>query len=90
MKHRILVLTLAVIVGFTSCGKDKELIEVTIPEPEKVEKIAMGNPADVKADDAEGAFQTKGLSVHNFTKYAVFNHYSCSFVFFTGFWMPSY
>ena len=42
MKNRILVLTLATVVGFISCGKDKELIEVTIPEPEKVEKVAVG------------------------------------------------
>ena len=33
--------------------KDKELIEVTIPEPEKIEKTTMGNPADVKAEDEE-------------------------------------
>lgn len=62
MKNRILIATLVIIVGFASCGKDKELVEVTIPEPEKVEKVPMGNPADVKADDEEGAFQMKGLS----------------------------
>ena len=54
MKNRILIATLVIIVGFASCGKDKELVEVTIPEPEKVEKVPMGNPADVKADDEEG------------------------------------
>lgn len=54
----LLAVTTFSIVG---CKKDKELIEVTIPEPEKVEKAAMGNPADVKAEDEEGAFQMKGL-----------------------------
>ena len=61
MKNRILVLALIAVAGIVSCGKDKELVEVTIPEPEKVEKVAMGNPADVKAEDEEGAFQMKGL-----------------------------
>ena len=61
MKYSMLAATLVAIISLTSCGKDKELVEVTIPEPEKVEKVAMGNPADVKADDAEGAFQMKGL-----------------------------
>ncbi len=61
MKYSILAATLVATISLSSCGKDKELVEVTIPEPEKVEKVAMGNPADVKADDAEGAFQMKGL-----------------------------
>jgi Fe-Mn family superoxide dismutase len=61
MKNKILIATLVLIVGFTSCGKDKELIEVTIPEPEKAERAIIGKPADVKADDSEGAFQMKGL-----------------------------
>lgn len=62
MKNKSIALTFALIFALISCGKDKELIEVTIPEPEKTEKVAMGNPADVKADDPEGAFQMKGLS----------------------------
>lgn len=41
----------------TSCKKEKELIEVTIPEPEKIEAKTLGNPNDVKAEDEEGAFQ---------------------------------
>ena len=61
MKNKILVALLILVISIVSCRKDKELIEVTIPEPEKIEKTAMGNPADVKADDAEGAFQMKGL-----------------------------
>jgi Fe-Mn family superoxide dismutase len=60
MKNNILTLLLISILN-TSCKKEKELIEVTIPEPEKVEKITFGNPADVKAEDKEGTFQMKGL-----------------------------
>ncbi len=46
----------------TFCRKEKELKEVTIAEPEKTNtKVEMGNPADVKAEDSEGAFQMKGL-----------------------------
>lgn len=61
MKNRIVLLFAITTLGLVSCKKDKELIEVTIPEPEKAEKQAMGNPADVKAEDEEGAFQMKGL-----------------------------
>lgn len=61
MKNKIILLLTVTTLGLVSCKKEKELIEVTIPEPEKVEKTAMGNPADVKAEDEEGAFQMKGL-----------------------------
>ena len=61
MKNRIIMLLAVTTFSIVGCKKDKELIEVTIPEPEKVEKAAMGNPADVKAEDEEGAFQMKGL-----------------------------
>lgn len=60
MKNKIVVLLLISILS-TSCKKEKELIEVTIPEQEKVEKTTLGNPSDVQAEDEEGAFQMNGL-----------------------------
>jgi len=50
MKNKIIVLLLISILS-TSCKKEKELIEVTIPEPEKIEKSTLGNPSDVQAED---------------------------------------
>lgn len=61
MKKKIFVLLL-ISVLITSCKKEKELIEVTIPEPEKIEKTTLGNPSDVQAEDEDGAFQMNGLS----------------------------
>jgi Fe-Mn family superoxide dismutase len=60
MKNKIVVLLLISILS-TSCKKEKELIEVTIPEPEKIEKTTLGNPSDVQAEDEDGAFQMNGL-----------------------------
>ena len=61
MKNKIIMLLAVTTFSIVGCKKDKELIEVTIPEPEKVQKTEIGNPADVKAEDEEGAFQMKGL-----------------------------
>lgn len=60
MKTKI-VSVLCFALGLISCKKDKELVEVTIPEPEKIEAVKLGNPSDVKAEDEEGVFQMKGL-----------------------------
>ena len=60
MKNKIVVLLLISVLS-TSCKKEKELIEVTIPEPEKIEKTTLGNPSDVQAEDEDGAFQMNGL-----------------------------
>jgi len=60
MKNKILILLLISVLS-TSCKKEKELIEVTIPEPEKVEKTTLGNPSDVQAEEEEGTFQMNGL-----------------------------
>ena len=57
MKNKFIILAFSGLLSLVGCKKDKELIEVTIPEPEKIEKTTMGNPADVKAEDEEGAFQ---------------------------------
>lgn len=46
------------LLSFAGCKKDKELVEVTIPEPEKTETtVKSGNPDDVKAEDQDGPFQ---------------------------------
>jgi Fe-Mn family superoxide dismutase len=60
MKNIYTILLLISVLN-SSCKKEKELIEVTIPEPEKVEKITLGNPSDVKAEDEDGTFQMNGL-----------------------------
>lgn len=60
MKKKILVLLLISVLS-TTCKKEKELIEVTIPEPEKIEKNTLGNPSDVQAEDEEGTFKMIGL-----------------------------
>jgi superoxide dismutase, Fe-Mn family len=61
MKNLLILLTCSLIL-FTACKKEKELIEVGIPEPEKTnEKGEVTKPEDVKAEDEEGAFQMKGL-----------------------------
>jgi Fe-Mn family superoxide dismutase len=61
MKHVCQLITTVFLLSLLSCKKEKELIEVTLPEPEKVEKTVLGKPDDVKAEVADGAFQMKGL-----------------------------
>ncbi|WMW78445.1 superoxide dismutase [Flavobacterium sp. 20NA77.7] len=54
LKTGILFLSL---LSFGGCKKDKDLVEVTIPEPEKAVSQQVGDPDDVKAEDPDGPFQ---------------------------------
>jgi Fe-Mn family superoxide dismutase len=59
-KAKILLSALVVIASLQSCKEKNNLEEVVeVPEPQKEEAPAMGNPDDVKAD--EGAFQVAKL-----------------------------
>ncbi len=59
-KAKILLSALVIIASLQSCKEKNNLEEVVeVPEPQKEEAPAMGNPDDVKAD--EGAFQVVKL-----------------------------
>jgi superoxide dismutase, Fe-Mn family len=61
---KIVVTTLILVstLTFQNCKKEKELVEVEIPEPEKaVANTPIGKPEDVKAEDENGTFQMLGL-----------------------------
>lgn len=57
-KVKIFFSVLAVVAALQAC-KDKSNLEevVTVPEPQKETAAPLGNPEDVKADDAAGNFQ---------------------------------
>jgi Fe-Mn family superoxide dismutase len=61
-KVKIFVSALIVIAAMQSC-KDKSNLEevVTVPESQKEQAAPLGNPDDVKAEDAEGPFQLAKL-----------------------------
>ena len=59
LKTGILFLSL---LSFAGCKKDKDLVEVTIPEPETTISQQMGDPDDVKAEDPDGPFQMLPLT----------------------------
>jgi len=61
-KVKIFVSALIVIAAMQSC-KDKSNLEevVTVPEPQKEQAAPLGNPDDVKTEDAEGPFQLAKL-----------------------------
>ncbi|MXN92512.1 superoxide dismutase [Flavobacterium sp. Sd200] len=61
-KVKIFFSALAVVAALQSC-KDKDNLEevVTVPEPQKEAAAPVGNPDDVKAEDASGKFQIAKL-----------------------------
>lgn len=57
-KLMITSVLLSTLLTFAGCKKEKELVEVTIPEPEKSSvSTQVGNPENVRAKDQEGPFQ---------------------------------
>ncbi len=57
-KVKVLISAFALVAALQSCKDKNELEEVvTVPEPQKETAAPMGNPDDVKADDAAGQFQ---------------------------------
>lgn len=57
---KIILSSLFLISIVTSCKKEKQLQEVDLPDPNEIEEVTYGNPADVKT--SEGPFKMVGLN----------------------------
>ena len=52
-------ISLLILIFFSGCKKEKELIEVALPDPDQIEEVVYANPNEVKTN--EGPFKMKGL-----------------------------
>lgn len=57
---KIILTSLFFISILSSCKKEKQLEEVQLPDPNKIEDVVYGNPENVKTN--EGPFKMKGLA----------------------------
>jgi len=57
---KIILTSLFFISILSSCKKEKQLEEVQLPDPNKIEDVVYGNPENIKTN--EGPFKMKGLA----------------------------